>query len=180
MRAHWRRLLAEVAKFLTVGGLATVVSFTLFNLLAHGLGVETLAVLREEPIVAYVIANGIGMAVSYTGSRRWTWRERPPAHRDGGRTAFVAINIVTMGWPVLCLAISRHLLGLDSALSDNIAANVVGLGLGSATRFYLFRRFIFRRGAVVAPPHDRPEVTASTGPSSGDPVGPRGRGGPAG
>jgi putative flippase GtrA len=177
MRAHGRRLFAELAKFLTVGGLATVVSFTLFNLLAHGLGVEGLAVLREQPIVAYVIANGIGMAVSYRGSRRWTWRERPPAHRDGGRTAFVGINVATMGLPVLCLAISRNVLGLDDPISDNIAANVVGLGMGTATRFYLFRRFIFRRGAVVAPPHD---LTGATGRSSGDPAVPPGRAGRAG
>jgi hypothetical protein len=34
-------------------------------------------------------------------------------------------------------------LGLTDPLSDNIAANVVGLGLGTAARFWAFRRFIF-------------------------------------
>jgi putative flippase GtrA len=50
---------------------------------------------------------------------------------------------VTMGVPLLCLAISRYLLDLDSALADNIAANVIGLGLGMAARFWAFRRFVF-------------------------------------
>lgn len=48
-----------------------------------------------------------------------------------------------MAFPLLCLAVSRHLLDLDSALADNVAANVVGLVLGAGARFFLFRRFVF-------------------------------------
>ncbi len=48
-----------------------------------------------------------------------------------------------MAIPVVCLWMSRHVLGLSSPLSDNLAANVIGLGLGTATRFWVFRRFVF-------------------------------------
>lgn len=61
----------------------------------------------------------------------------------GGRVAFFVINTVTMGIPLLCLAVSRYVLDLDSALADNVAANVVGLALGTAARFWAFRRFVF-------------------------------------
>src|SRR3546814_17758069 len=48
-----------------------------------------------------------------------------------------------MTLPIACLWISRNLLDQDSAFADNIAANVVGLGLGMVARFYLFRQVIF-------------------------------------
>ena len=61
----------------------------------------------------------------------------------GGRLAFVVINTASMLIPIGCLAFTRYVLGLTDPLSDNIAANVVGLGLGTAARFWAFRRFIF-------------------------------------
>ncbi len=45
--------------------------------------------------------------------------------------------------PLGCLAFTRYVLGLTDPLADNIAANVVGLGLGTAARFWAIRRFIF-------------------------------------
>jgi putative flippase GtrA len=42
-----------------------------------------------------------------------------------------------------CLAISHYLLGLTSPLADNISANVVGLILGTAFRFWAYRTFVF-------------------------------------
>ena len=43
-------------------------------------------------------------------------------------------------------------------IADNIAANVVGLGLGTVVRFWAIRRFIFVRPAVTDAP-------AATGPA---------------
>jgi hypothetical protein len=34
-------------------------------------------------------------------------------------------------------------MGWDSALADNISANVVGLALGTAFRFWSYRKFVF-------------------------------------
>ena len=42
-----------------------------------------------------------------------------------------------------CLAISHYLLDFTSRLADNIAANVIGLGLGTAFRFWSYRRWVF-------------------------------------
>lgn len=160
------RLLAEAGRFLAVGGLATLVALFWFNLLVHGFGVGWLAVLADRPITAYVLANLVGMVVSYRGSRHWAFRERPPVHADGGRTAFVVINLATMAVPVACLSVSRHVLGLDDPLSDNVAANVLGLVLAMLARFWLFRCFVFRRPGVL------PGVVPSS--SAGSLAGPRG------
>ena len=139
-----KRLLGESGKFAVVGIVSTIVSVLTFNLLVHGYWFIDEAPLRDHAITAYVIASVAGMIVSYRGSRSWAFRDRTPAHADGGRTAFLVINVVTMLLPITCLWISRHLLGLDDPISDNISANVVGLFLGFVARFFLFRRFVFR------------------------------------
>jgi hypothetical protein len=59
-------------------------------------------------------------------------------------TEFFAFGALTMTIPVLCLAVSRYLLGRSDVLPDNISANVVGLGLGTAARFWAFRRLRLR------------------------------------
>ena len=43
-----------------------------------------------------VLANFVGMVISYRLSRYWTFKHRPPQHADGGRTAFFLINLVTL------------------------------------------------------------------------------------
>ncbi|HSE70748.1 MAG TPA: GtrA family protein [Nocardioidaceae bacterium] len=147
MGRRLQRLAAEAVKFLTVGGLATGVAFVIFNGLVHGLLGRPSGPMNEHPLEAFVIANLVGMVVSYRGSRSWAFRNREVVGAAGGRVAYFVINTATMGIPLLCLAISRYLLGLDSGLADNISANVVGLGLGTAARFWAFRKFIFLRPA---------------------------------
>ena len=142
MGLRWQRFLSEGAKFLTVGGVATVVSFVIFNGLVHGYFGGP-GPMHEQPLWAFVIANTLGMVVSYRGSRSWAFRNRETVGAAGGRLSFYVINVASMAIPLGCLALSRYVLGLDDPFSDNIAANVVGLGLGTAARFWAFRRFIF-------------------------------------
>ncbi len=132
-----------------MGMLATFVSFVIFNYLLHGWGAMD-APMGEHAIGAYVVANTIGMVVSYRGTRMWAFRHRPPVHADGGRSAYVVINVVTMAIPVALLWFTRSGLGIENAVADNIAANVIGLGLGFAARFWLFRRYVFPFEPVLA------------------------------
>lgn len=143
MGRRMQRLAAEGAKFLAVGGVATLVAFLLFNLLVHGIPGSNPGPMNQQPLIAYVVANLVGMVVSYRGSRSWAFRHREPVGVAGGRVSYFVINTVTMAIPLLCLAFSRYLLDLDSALADNVAANVVGLLLGTAARFWAFRRYVF-------------------------------------
>ena len=142
MGRRLKRFTAEASKFLTVGGVATLVAFVIFNALVHGYFGGP-GPLHEQPLVAFVVANTVGMFVSYRGSRSWAFRDREAVGPAGGRIAFFVINAVSMLIPLGCLAITRYVLDLNDAVSDNIAANVVGLGLGTAARFWATRRFIF-------------------------------------
>jgi putative flippase GtrA len=127
-----------------VGLVATIVALVLFNLLVHGFGAMDSAWLNDKPELAYVLANGVGMAISFRGTKVWAFRDRQTSHADGGVVAFVVINLATMLIPITCLWISRGL-GLDDPISDNISANVIGLALANAARFVLFREFVFLR-----------------------------------
>ncbi len=136
-----RHLLEEVARFLVVGGVATVVSFVGFNALVHGAFLPT-APMHAHPVEAYVLVNVLGGIVAYLGMRWWAFSHRT-VKEGTGVASFFALGALTMVIPVLCLAISRYGLGLTSIWADNISANVIGLGLGTATRFWVFRRFVF-------------------------------------
>ncbi len=148
MTDRWRRYLGEVLRFFAVAQAATWVSVLLFNVLLHGWIVGD-ALLDDQAIPAYVLANTVGMVISYHGARGWVFPHRPPQQADGGWTAYVVINFAAMVLPVGCLAISRGLLGLDDPLSDNLSANGVGLVLAFGARFFLFKRFVFRRPVEV-------------------------------
>lgn len=151
-------------RFLAVGGAATFVAFLLFNFLLHGFWVLRDAWLADHPFTAYVIANTVGMWISYNGTKSWAFKHRQSAHPDGGVTAYVLINVVTMTLPMACLWLSRHVLGQTDPLSDNIAANVVGLSMGTVARFFLFRRLVF-----AVPSYQKTSLAGTvTGPLPGE------------
>ena len=148
----WHRLLTEIGRFMAVGGIATFAAFLIFNFLVHGLYLTDDPWLNGHPVTAFVIANFVGMMISYRLSRYWTFKHRPPQHADGGRTAYFVINAVTMLIPMACLWMSRNVLGLDDPVSDNLA----GVVIGSAAR---------AGGAVLPVPRVRlPEAAAARHP----------------
>ncbi len=151
MGRRWHRFLGEVAKFLTVGGIATFVAFVIFNGLVHGyLGGP--GPMHDQPLVAYVLANTVGMVVSYRGSRSWAFRHREAVGPAGGRVTFIVINLASMVIPLGCLAFTRYVLHRTDPVADNIAANGVGLALGTLARFIAIRQLIFPHRTVPRVP----------------------------
>ena len=57
------------------------------------------------------------------------------------------LNAIGLLIALSCLAFSHYALGFDSRLADNIAANGFGLVLGTAFRFWSYRRFVWVRPA---------------------------------
>lgn len=137
-----RRLLEEIVRFLAVGGLATVVSVVGFNVLVHGALIDS-APMRQHPIPAFVVVNVLAGWVAYVGMRLWAFSHREVRDPVGSVFRFFALGAATMAIPVVCLAVSRYLLGLSDVWADNISANVIGLGLSTTARFWVFRRYVF-------------------------------------
>jgi putative flippase GtrA len=146
--ATWSRFGAvagEVARFLTVGGLGFVVDVGVFNLLRFeaGLG-DGQGVLYDKPITAKIISVVVATIVTYAGNRTWTWRHRERTGVMREYALFFVLNGIAMAISVATLAISHYVLGFTSPLADNISANVVGLALGTAFRFFSYRRWVFK------------------------------------
>ena len=94
-------------------------------------------------LLAFVLANAAAGVLAYVGMRLWAFRDRRVSDPSTGLVRFFALGALTMLVPVLCLWVSRYVLGLSGPVADNVSANVIGLGLGTAARFWVFRRYVF-------------------------------------
>lgn len=161
--AH-RFLSREVLSFLSVGGIGYVVDVAAFNLLRSA---PMLA--QADPSYAKVIAVALAMVVTYVGNRAVTWRGEGAKQTRHQIVLFVVFNMIGLGFSILTLAISHDVLGLTSRLADNISANVIGLALGTAFRYWSYRRFVFAtRPASVGDVAGRLRVSAIDGRPTAD------------
>ncbi|MZF89840.1 GtrA family protein [Streptomyces sp. SID5643] len=139
IKGIWR----EAARFGVVGALAFVIDNGGYNLLVFGLpGDAEGGVMRTAPVQASVIATAAAALFSWVGNRYWTYRGR---HRDKVTqelALFLVANGVGLAITAGTVFASRHLLGLDSALSDN-TARILGWILATLFRFYAYRRYVF-------------------------------------
>ena len=132
----------ELVKFGAVGVLAFVVDFGVFNLLRvgpPGMGGH----LTEKPLTAKTISVVLATLVAWLGNRYWTFRHRRRSAARHELFLFAVMNAAALLIALACLAFSHYVLGLTSALADNVAGNVVGLLLGTAFRFWTYKRFVF-------------------------------------
>jgi len=154
------RLAGEIARFMAVGAISTIVAILLYNWLAYA-PYGLWSPLHHHVTWSYIVSHGIGMLVSYELSRRWTFRTRSQTKAGEGFLSYAVINIITMTTiPLGCLWLSRHAFGLTSQLADNVSGNVVGLLLSQVARFYLFRQFVFHRKIRYTEVYEDPHATA--------------------
>lgn len=140
-----RRLFHELVRFGSVGAVGFVIDVGLFNLLSFG----PWAPLAGRPLSAKVISVSASTLVAWIGNRHWTFknrRGRPASHEFG---LFVLFSVCGLLIAVGVLWFSHYVLALTTPLADNIAANVVGLGLATAFRFITYRTFVFRDPKVA-------------------------------
>ena len=134
------RLRTELGKFFGVGLMAYLVAVGGFNLLVH----LDSAPLKSKPLTASILSGALSILVAYFGNRHWTWKERQRSGASREITLFFIINLISLSFTVICLAISRYILGFDSAVADNISANIIGVGIGTIFRFWAYRTYVFK------------------------------------
>lgn len=137
----WEGLLAYLVKFGVVGLIGLVIDVALFNLLRIGVfGEDHWA---QSAIGAKTISTSVAIIFNWLGNRYWTFRSH---RRKNYLREFVEYVVVSLGGMAIalgCLWVSHHWLGYTSLVADNIATNVVGLGLGTAFRFVLYRYWVY-------------------------------------
>jgi putative flippase GtrA len=141
VRVMWDKLVRYALKFGVVGFAGYIVDVGLFNLLRLGVFGEGHAL--QGPLGAKVLSVSVAVLVTWFGNRYWTFRDhrRKNYLLELGEFAAVAAGGLLIG--LLCLWISHYVLGFDNLVADNIAANVVGLALGTAFRFFLYRFWVY-------------------------------------
>ena len=145
--SRWRSLVRELLTFGVVGLAGLIVDVGVFNTLRYA---GEPGLLEDKPLTAKVLSVVVATFVTYLGNRHLTWRDRPWGDRRRECVIFFGLNGVGMSVALVCLGFSHYVLGLTSALADNISANVVGLALGTAFRFWAYRRFAF---PILQTPH---------------------------
>ncbi|MFK0124401.1 MULTISPECIES: GtrA family protein [Streptomyces] len=139
IKGMWR----EAAKFGVVGALAFVVDNGGYNLLVFGLpGGAQGGPMNTYPVLASVLATSAAALFSWIGNRYWTYRHQHRERLTLELVLFLVANGVGLVITAGTVYASRHLLGLDSPLSDN-TARIMGWVLATLFRFYAYRRYVF-------------------------------------
>jgi len=137
-----RALVTQLTRFGLVGLVGLGIDLLVFNLLR--VTVLDTAHVEHGALYAKIISTSLAIIANWLGNRYWTFRHarRPHWVREGLEFAAVSLGgmIISLG----CLWVSHYALGFTSLLADNIATNVVGLGLGTIFRFTFYRLWVFR------------------------------------
>ena len=150
---RFRVLLTELTKFGVVGSLSLLVDLAVFNLVLTGL--------PDKPLTAKVLSTLVSATNAFVLNRHWSFRARERG--DSLRREALLFALFNAGGLVIaltCLGVSHYVLGFDSRLADNVAANGVGLVLGTTFRFWSYRRFVWVAPAapVVALEREAPDL----------------------
>jgi putative flippase GtrA len=131
----------QLAKFALVGGVGFIVDVSVFNLLRFTL--LDPAVVHLGPLIAKAISTVLAIAANWLGNRYWTFGPHRSTRGVAEALEFLAVSVLGMLVGIACLWVSHYLLGFTSPLADNLSTNVVGLLLGSAVRFALYRHWVY-------------------------------------
>lgn len=137
----WHGLLAYALKFGVVGLIGLVIDVALFNALRLGVfGVDGWA---QSALGAKTISTSAAIVFNWLGNRYWTFRRHRRRNYLREFAEYVVVSLGGMAIALGCLWFSHHVLGLTSLVADNIASNVIGLGLGTLFRFVLYRYWVY-------------------------------------
>lgn len=137
----WHGLLAYALKFGVVGLIGLVIDVALFNALRLGMfGADGWA---QSAIGAKTISTSVAIVFNWLGNRYWTFRKHRRRNYLREFAEYVVVSLGGMAISLACLWISHHALGLTNLVADNVSSNVIGLGLGTAFRFVLYRYWVY-------------------------------------
>lgn len=141
-----RRAAALSARFLTVGGISTLIEVATFNLLVFGLG--------WDAVSAKIVASLVALVNAYFGNRQWTFRNRARRRQGEEIILFVAVNAfcTALGAVLVWAGVTAAEALLDRAAGP-IAVNVVNLAsivVVVLVRFAFYHGLVFRVRPVTS------------------------------
>jgi putative flippase GtrA len=154
--AHLRR---ELAKFGSVGAIAFVITFAIFNALHNSAGVD--------PITSNAIATVVATTFAYFANRYWTFRHRDRTGLGREYVLFFVLNGVGLVITSAFVGFTTYVLGLKGVVPSN-ASLVLGTGVATLFRFWSYKKWVFLPATAPAvDPHtglpDGAEAPSATG-----------------
>jgi putative flippase GtrA len=143
-----RSLAPEALAFGLIGVGNTLLYFVIFNM-----------TMTIGAVKATVIATVITTTLAYLAHRHWTYRSRPRSAVRREYVLFFAFNLAGMLIQSGIIAAGKYVIGLNEE-RDRLLFNaftMVGIGLATAFRFYVYRTLVFRPN-----PADHARPTNST------------------
>ena len=142
--ATWfRERRGELLRFGTVGGIAFVVDLGVLNLVYFVW--RTPLAQDQKVITANVLSALVATLVAWVGNRLWAFSHRRARHPASELAIFALVNVVALVERAAVAAIGAYVLGFTSQTGINIAA-IIGIGIGTITRYIGYRRFVFTGG----------------------------------
>jgi len=130
-----RDRLLELVRFGFVGGVAFLVNNAVFLLVNGPLG--------WGPTIAKVLSVVVATAVSYFGSRYWTFARSKTADMQHEGIMFLVVNAIALGIEWIPLGISHYLLGFQTGWADWFSGVIIGTLLGTIFRYFAYRNWVF-------------------------------------
>lgn len=140
LRATWRVVLRELSVFGAVGLFNLGVDIAVFNLCTLVFDLDALS--------SKALATAVSATSAYFMHRGMTFahRARTGFRREYG--LFFLFNAIALVLGLAVIAAAQYVVDLDDALSLNLA-NLVAVGVGTAFRFWTYKRWVFPAVARV-------------------------------
>ena len=148
-----RRMAHELAKFGSVGAVAFVINFGLFNLLHASAGAGL------GPLTANGVATVVATTFAYFANRYWTFRHRDRTGLGREYALFFGLNAVGLVITELFLGFGHYVLSMTGTLAAN-GFLVIGTGFATLFRYWAYRKWVFLASTPPAPVFE-PVVRAS-------------------
>ena len=136
----FREWFVEFLQFCTVGLGAYIVDVGLFNLLAYSLPIDLPG---DKSLTAKIVSVTVSVIFAWVANRLWTFKKRRSENKGREFAMFALVNLGGLVIALGCLGFSRYVLHLTTQFADNVSGNVVGLVLGTAFRYVMYRYFVF-------------------------------------
>lgn len=143
-----KRAAALSARFLTVGGISTLIEIVTFNILLLGFGWNV--------VTAKIVASLVALINAYFGNRQWTFKDRARRRRWVEITLFVIVNAVCTALGALLVwggvEAAAALLGRPAGPFVVNVVNLVSIVIVVLARFGFYHGVVFRAGPAGSTP----------------------------
>jgi putative flippase GtrA len=132
LRSSWRILIKEISAFGLIGGLALIIDVSIFAALSP-----------SGALKAKLISTVISTTFAYFGNRYLSFSHRARTSLRRETAFFFGINFITLVFSELLIALFVYPLGYDHGSRVVFVVNLVTIAIGTAFRFWAYKRFVF-------------------------------------